>query len=306
MGEEIEFAGFMVNARGVSPDPAQIAALKEFLRPRDITGVWSFLGLANQLSGFIPDFAQMTKSLRGLTGRNASFIWLPDHEQEFLTIKQLMTSDMVITHFDPKKEVTVLTDTSRLHGLGFAMGHIVDGRFRVVTCGSKSLTATQQRYSTVELECLGVHYAISKCAFYFKGLEGFQVLTDHRPLEGVFQKDLYEQSNPRLQRIREKLGEYTFVVKWVPGKTHYIKDALSRAPLFAADDLSDMAIDTARTCLADTAKPRLTEVLDAIDEGYRELKKDIKEGKISGIAAQQLKAIFHRVSLDDELVYLDA
>ena len=28
MGEEIEFAGFVVNARGVSPDPAQIAALK--------------------------------------------------------------------------------------------------------------------------------------------------------------------------------------------------------------------------------------------------------------------------------------
>ena len=45
MGEEIEFAGFVVNARGVSPDPAQIAALKEFPRPRDITGVRSFLGL---------------------------------------------------------------------------------------------------------------------------------------------------------------------------------------------------------------------------------------------------------------------
>jgi transposase InsO family protein len=306
MGEEIEFAGFVVNARGVSPDPAQIAALKEFPRPKDITGVRSFLGLANQLSGFVPDFAHMTKSLRGLTGKNASFLWLPDHEQEFLTVKQLMTSSMVITHFDPSRDVTVLTDASRLHGLGFAMGHMVDGRFRLVTCGSKSLTATQQRYSTVELECLGVHYAISKCAFYLKGLEGFQVLTDHRPLEGVFQKDLYELSNPRLQRIREKLAEYTFKVQWVPGKTHYIADALSRAPLFAADDLSDMAIDTARTCLADTAKPKLTEVLDAVDEGYRELKSDVKNGKITGAAAQQLKGIFHRLSMDDELVYLDA
>ena len=104
------------------------------------------MGLANQLSGFVPDFAHMTKSLRGLTGRNASFIWLPDHEEEFENIKKVLTNDMVITHFDPSREVVVITDASRLHGLGFAMGHMVNGRFRVVTCGSKSLTATQQRY----------------------------------------------------------------------------------------------------------------------------------------------------------------
>jgi hypothetical protein len=306
MGEEINFAGFKVSSKGVSPDPAQIAALKEFPRPHDITGVRSFLGLANQLSGFVPDFAHMTRSLRGLTGKNATFIWLPDHEEEFQTIKRLMTSSMVITHFDPMQAVTVLTDASRLHGLGFAMGHMVEGRFRVVTCGSKSLTATQQRYSTVELECLGVHYAITKCAFYLKGLERFTVLTDHRPLEGVFQKDLYELPNPRLQRIREKLGEFNFEVKWVPGKTHYIADALSRAPLFAADDLSDMAIDTARTCLADTASPKLIEVLDDIDHDYRVLRKDVETGIASGVASKQLKSLFDRLSVDEELVYLDA
>ena len=76
------------------------------------------------------------------------------------------------------------------------MGHdemgMIDGRFRLVTCGSKSLTPTQQRYSTIELELLAVHFAVSKCSFYLKGCESFTVATDHRPLEGVFKKDMIE------------------------------------------------------------------------------------------------------------------
>ena len=51
-----------------------------------------------------------------------------------------MTSDMVGMHFDPNLPVTILIDASRLHGLGYAMGHFVDGRFKIVAYGSKSLT----------------------------------------------------------------------------------------------------------------------------------------------------------------------
>ena len=40
-------------------------------------------------------------------------------------------------------------------------------------------------------------------------------------------------------------------VKWVPGNSHYIADALSRAPLFdpPLSDEQEFTIDTARTCL---------------------------------------------------------
>lgn len=99
---------------------------------------------------------------------------------------------MVVTHFDPKLPVTVLTDASHLHGLGYAIGHFLNRQFKLVTCGSKSLTATQQRYSTIELECLVVHFAVTKCSFCLKGAKYFTVVTDHRPLEGIFKKDLFE------------------------------------------------------------------------------------------------------------------
>ena len=214
----------------------RIVVLSEFPTPKDITGVKSFLGLGNQLSGFIPDFAHMTVELRELTSKKNAFLWLDNHQKEFEDIKNLLTSDMIVTHFDPNLPVVILTDASRLHGLGYALGHYIDGRFRLVTCGSKALTPTQRCYATIELECLAVQYAIDKCTFYLKGGPEFTVATDHKPLEGIFKKDLFEVLNPGLQRLREKLVEYSFVVKWVPRKTHHIADALSRAPLFSPDE----------------------------------------------------------------------
>ena len=130
IGNELPFAGLIVGAKVVSPDPERKRALSEFPRPKDVTGVLSFLKLANQLSSFVPDFAHMTVALRGLTGKSAAFIWLNEHEREFEKGKRLLTSEMIVTHFNLKLPVIVLNDASRLFGLGYAMGHMIDGRFR--------------------------------------------------------------------------------------------------------------------------------------------------------------------------------
>ena len=182
----------------------------------------------------------MTVALRGLTGKSATLIWLYKHEREFEKVMRLLTSEMIFTHFDPKLPVIVLTDSSCLFGLGYAMGHMIDDRFCLETCGSKTLAPTQQRYSTTELEYLAMHFAVSKCLLYLKGCESFTVATDHRPLEGVFKKDIFQIPKPRLKIICEKLAAFNMVVKWVPGKSHHIADALSRAPLFVGPEEEEL------------------------------------------------------------------
>ena len=101
---------------------------------------------------------------------------------------------------------------------------------------------------------------------------------------------------------------YTFTLKWVAGKSHHIADALSRAQLFQPADLDDMLIDTARTCLvtAEGKKSELTAILDSMDSDYVMLKNDILNGTAKSRYAAQLKAIFDHLSVDGELVYLDA
>ena len=250
----------------------------------------------------MPDFAHMSVNLRAITAKNNVLQWLEEHQEEFDKIKRLLTSDMVVMHFDPNLPVTILTDASRLHGLGYAMGHFVYRRFRVVACGSKSLTPTQQRYATIELECLGVHFAFDKCSFYLKGAPSFTMVTDHNPLEGIFKKDLFDIGNPRLQRIREKLLEYNFSV---PGKSHLIADALPRAPLFAPEEMEDLAIDTARVCLAKMARNQFDDIFDAIDSDYVKLRQDVRNGTFISTYANQLKLLMPQLSVDEDLVYLD-
>ena len=161
-----------------------------------------------------------------LTGKGRPFLWLPEHQHEFDTLKHISSGDLVVCHFDPSKNVILLADASRLHGLGYALGHIdIDSagsqHFKIVHCGSKGLTSTQQRYSTIELECLTIVWAITKCSFYLHGLPKFTVYTDHRPLEGIFQKDLFDLASPRLQRMREKVAKFSFEVNWVSSWTPF-------------------------------------------------------------------------------------
>ena len=63
IGMKIKFAGFELSQQGVKPDEAKMKAISEFPTPKDVTGVRSFLGLANQLAHFIPDLASISTQL---------------------------------------------------------------------------------------------------------------------------------------------------------------------------------------------------------------------------------------------------
>ena len=245
VGTSIPFAGFLVTDNGIKPDPAQTAALTNFPAPKTLKDLRAFLGLANQLASFVPDFAQMTPNLRELLKKKNAWLWTPEHTEEFNKVKTLLTSDMVIKPFDPALDTLLVTDASRLFGLGYALMQRSSPN-RIVQCGSRSLTDAQKRYATIELEMLAISWAVPKLAFYLRGLPKFTVYCDHRPLEGVFRKDLHAIDNPRLQRMREKLSAYSFEVLWISGKSNLISDCLSRFPVFPAEPDED----THHACLA--------------------------------------------------------
>ena len=134
-----------------------------------------------------------------------------------------------------------------------------------------------------------------------EGAPRIQVITDHRPLEGIFKKEIFEVENMRLQRIREKLAAYSFKVTWVKGKNHMIADALSRAPYFEASEENELychAIfslkvsgDQALEWLQECRDEEYSRIREAIlnDYGYKNLQ-----------GAKMLKEIWHDLSVDME------
>ena len=236
----LSFAGYVISSKGVEPDPEKVAAIRDFPSPVDVTAVRSFLGLANQFTQYLPDLAMATAKIRGLLKKGIVFQWLPEHEEEFVVVKQLLTSPLLVHYFDASLPTSLLSDASKLNGLGYVLlQHAEDGKVRLIQAGSRSLTPAEGNYAPIEQECLGAVWAMEKCRYFLKGCPTFLLVTDHQPLIGIFKKDLSEVENRRLQRFRERVLDYTFTVEWVEGKTHCIADALSRYPLQIPDSLLD-------------------------------------------------------------------
>ena len=98
------------------------------------------------------------------------------------------------------------------------------------------------------------------------------------PLGGHLQQ---KPSGPHhLLRLREKVSGYCFKGTYVPGKTHNIADALSRAPIFPGTDELDIQIDTALAYLAATKDPALNIVHESIDQDYQQCITDIIEDTV--------------------------
>ncbi|XP_011101727.1 uncharacterized protein LOC105179793 [Sesamum indicum] len=73
--EKIAFLGHVVSKEGVQPDPAKVKAILEWVPPKNVSEIRSFLGLAGYYRRFVKDFSIITKPLTNLLKKNAPFNW---------------------------------------------------------------------------------------------------------------------------------------------------------------------------------------------------------------------------------------
>ena len=179
-GRFVKYAGFIINSvqgstTQILPDPALLSAIREFRKPTNVTELKSFLGMQQQITAWNPDLSQHMVKMRSLLKKDID--WRFDEmTQEFEVAEENLTKDQKLTPFDPKLECKVLTDASRQNGLGFCLiQKKTDGTgFNIIHCGSCSLNNAQRNYATLELEALGVNYAVVKCDYYLRGRDNLK------------------------------------------------------------------------------------------------------------------------------------
>ena len=132
--------------------------MTDFPRSTNTSDLRSFLGLAQQLGAFIPDLSHMLSRMRLLLKKGTAWVWLSEHEDDFILVKKTLTSEKtMVKPFDADLQTILLTDASRLYGIGYCLvQQTADGHLSLIQCGSCSLTGTQQRYATIELECMAI------------------------------------------------------------------------------------------------------------------------------------------------------
>ena len=159
--EEVEFAGFRLSTAGVGADPEKLAAVARFPRPTNITQMRSFMGLVEQLADFTSDISKMAGPLRPLLKAKNAFMWDSEHDKAFEDTKKALVSLPVLANFQHGRPLFLHTDASRSKGLGFALlQEDQDGNKRLLQAGSRFITETEARYAMVELELLGVTWAM--------------------------------------------------------------------------------------------------------------------------------------------------
>ena len=99
-----------------------------------------------------------------------------------------------------------------------------DNDIHPVAYFSKKLLLREERYATIEKECLAVKLGIEAFQFYLMG-RTFTVQTDYRALTWL---DKLKDTNSPLTRWSLILQQYQFTVIHRPGTTNGNTDALSR------------------------------------------------------------------------------
>ena len=99
-----------------------------------------------------------------------------------------------------------------------------NGKDHPVAFFSKKLLPREQRYSTIEKECLAIKKGIQVFQTYLMG-RPFTILTDHRSLEWL---DRLKDTNSHLSRWSLFLQEYNYSIVYRPGSANANADGLSR------------------------------------------------------------------------------
>ncbi|KII70823.1 Retrovirus-related Pol polyprotein from transposon gypsy [Thelohanellus kitauei] len=145
--------------------------------------------------------------------------WEKRHQDVFNEIKNTISSHDTLQLFNPEQQIIITTDASN-DGIGAVLLQKDQNEFeRPVMHVSRTLKKAENNYSTTEKEALAIIYAVKKFNEYIYGRK-FNIVTDHKPLEGIFdsKSGLSSIASSRITRWWSYLAGYNYMVTYRSGK----------------------------------------------------------------------------------------
>ena len=229
---EVEFLGHIVSPQGVQMDPKKIETVLNWQQPRNRKDVQRFFGFANYYCQFIPGYADVTTPLSRLLRPKEPFLWTPEADHAFATLKTRFTTEPILHYPDPRLPFTVETDASSV-ALGAILSQREDPLQPLRPCAfySRQFTPPEHNYTIWERELLAIKTAFEVWRHYLEGARHpVQILTDHRNLEHLQTARRLNQCQIRWSLFFSRFG---FRITYVPHTQNRKADALSRKPEYA-------------------------------------------------------------------------
>ncbi|XP_074297113.1 putative mitochondrial protein AtMg00860 [Silene latifolia] len=115
--EKVAFFGHVISKEGVSMDPSKLEAVSNWVRPKNMADIRSFLGLAGYYRRFVNYFSKIAKPLTTLMRKRNQFRWNESCKKAFQTLKERLTTAPILALPDGSDNFEVYTDASK-NGMG--------------------------------------------------------------------------------------------------------------------------------------------------------------------------------------------
>ena len=173
----IEYLGLVLSEGWVEMDPVKV---RDWLTPRNVTEVPSFMGFVNFYCRFIPEFSHVASPLHRLTKKAEPWQWTETEEAAFRALKLLVTLAPVLVLPDQNACFRLETNAS-----GYVTGAILsqlhdDGKWHPIGFTLKSLSPAECNYTIYDKELLSVIRGLEEWRHILEGTKHtIEILNDH-------------------------------------------------------------------------------------------------------------------------------
>ena len=225
--KSMNILGYTLMDGKLMPSDDKVEAIMKLAPAKTKKGVKAILGLAGYYRNLQPNFAETTYCLNELLKKNQpeKVRWQEKHSKALDTIKQNLTRKPVLTGPQFDREFLIFSDATQKTIAAILSQKDNDGCEKVIAYASRSLLEREQKFSSIERECLAVIWSLQKWEQWLWN-QKIRVITDHQPLQYLSRN--LTSKNARLLRWHLFLQAWDITTQYRRGCDHGNADALSR------------------------------------------------------------------------------
>lgn len=255
---EVEYLGHIIKHNKIATNPEKVEAIEKYPLPQTLKDLRGFLGMTGYYRKFVQGYAGIAKPLtihlrgdNGQIGKGKSAktkIELDDAAiQAFKKLKQCLKEQVELFQPNYDKPFELTTDASNI-----AIGAVLSQMKKPIFFLSRTLSKTEENYSTNEKELLAIIWALQKLRNYIYGTTDLTIYTDHQSLTHAISE---KNPNPKLKRWKAIIEDFGAKLVYKPGHQNVVADALSR------QCINTSSIDTAHS-----AESSYTEIIKQVKQ----------------------------------------
>lgn len=212
--KEVKFLGYVVDERGIRPDPERIEAIMRIPAPRTVRQLKRLLGVWQYQNQFLPRYAQEVEPLRRLLKKNEKWKWTAEQEEAFQRVRQLFANSILLERPRDDLAYEIYVDAAMTGFAGILGQRDETGAFHIINTASRGLTSTEKKASVTLLEIGALYFALVRFKTYIYHRK-VTVYSDHVSLTFLKRCKLYSGKLARYI-IAIPLRLYTYLAGRTP------------------------------------------------------------------------------------------